>query len=108
MVGVDYSDTMVAMAAAALRALIADGRLRVVFGDVRDADGLWSALAGGEGGGDDVCEGASPPLPPKSSLGAGPAAWATRAAAAVGAPFDAIFHTNCNYFWPDNAAACRN
>lgn len=49
-VGMDFSDTMVAMAAAALWEPIADGRLAVVHGDVCAADGLWPALARGGGG----------------------------------------------------------
>lgn len=110
-VGMDFSDTMVAMAAAALWEPIADGRLAVVHGDVCAADGLWPALArggggcgdggGGEGGGAEAAE--DPPLPPSLS-----AAGAADGVPVGAAPFDAIFHTNCYYFWGDKAGACRN
>ncbi|GAB0493635.1 hypothetical protein MMPV_004920 [Pyropia vietnamensis] len=105
-VGLDYSDTMVAMAVAALRGPIADGRVRIVYGDVCDAAGLWPALA--EKGGGDVendVGGPSPLPPPSSTAGLAPGG---PPAAAAGAPFDAIFHTNCYYFWPDKVKACRN
>lgn len=92
-VGMDFSDTMVAMAAAAMRAAIADGRVAVVHGDVCAADGLLPALAGGGGGG-------GAPAPSEAGAAAG--------VPAAAAPFDAIFHTNCYYFWPDKAGACRN
>lgn len=106
-VGLDYSDTMVAMAVAALRAPIADGRVRVVYGDVCDAAGLWPALSGVGGGDAEDDEGGPSPLLPPSSA-AGVASGGPTAAAAAGAPFDAIFHTNCYYFWPDKVRACRN